>query len=239
MARTTIRLRGNTALALRPITDRLRRAAPIVLYVSPFALVAGLFLLLAQPSTPPFVIIQPSTVPQLPTADPDPRPRLALPASAYAEPEGERLGDLERGRRYTPRARYGAAWVQLDAEGAGLVWVREGELPGVAVSALADLAPPPQPQVVYVVAQPAPAPAAGETAAYGLPDPTPAPAAAPAVAAPPPPAAPAAEEAPPEYLVPPQPTAARPVMAVAIPTAPPCSIREVGRVLRPCNGITP
>lgn len=108
----------------------------------------------------PIVLIATPTpsLPRLPApAAPAPAgPTLPRATVAYAAPGGAVLGGLEPGRAYAVLARYGAAWLQIDA-GSGPVWVAASDAGLTVDAALADLAPPPAPQVV-VVERPAPAP---------------------------------------------------------------------------------
>jgi hypothetical protein len=70
------------------------------------------------------------------------------------------IGAVEAGRVFAPVARYGVEWTQVDMDGSGRVFVRTTDLYGVPE--LVDLQPAPQPQVIYVAAQPAPAVATPE-----------------------------------------------------------------------------
>lgn len=58
---------------------------------------------------------------------------------AYAAPDGLLLGQIETTREIIPVAHYGSAWVAYQ-DGAGLVWVRAADAPGVALTG-PDLAP--------------------------------------------------------------------------------------------------
>lgn len=84
---------------------------------------------------------------------------LPRAVTAWAAPDGAVLGAIEAGRPYRAVASFGAAWLQVEVEGSGVVWLRVAELYGGEV---ADLAPVPAPQVVYVsapaYAAPTPAP---------------------------------------------------------------------------------
>ncbi len=76
------------------------------------------------------------------------------------------IGAVEAGRTFTPVARWGAAWVQVDMSGdTGRVFVRTTDLYGMPD--LVDLAPTSAPVVierpVYVAAQPEPAQEAAPT----------------------------------------------------------------------------
>lgn len=70
-----------------------------------------------------------------PTAVPD-----VTTINAYAAPEGQLLGPIETDRMITPIAHYGGGWIQADVEGSGVVWLRKGDLPDVALTG-PDLAP--------------------------------------------------------------------------------------------------
>jgi hypothetical protein len=110
--------------------------------------------------------------------------------------------------------------VARPGEPANLVWVAAADLPEVAVAAIpVDMATPapsatPQVAYVYVPAPPVELPA-------------------PLAELPAPPAPTSA------YLIPPATPAPRPVVFRVEPTTPPCTIRELGSVLRVCNGVTP
>lgn len=76
------------------------------------------------------------------------------------------IGSVEAGRAFSPVARYGADWTQVDMGGSGRVFVRTSDLYGVPE--LVDIAPTEAPMVVVVnVPQSAPAPA------YAAPTPAP------------------------------------------------------------------
>lgn len=74
---------------------------------------------------------------------------------AYDAPNGNPLGAIEGGRSFVVVASYGGAWLQIDVDGSGRVWVRATELYGRDV---VDLIPPSAPEVVYVAAPSTPAP---------------------------------------------------------------------------------
>jgi hypothetical protein len=84
----------------------------------------------------------------LPTAVPS-GPVLPRAAVAYAAPGGLVLGALDQGRAYVPLARYGGAWLHIDA-GSGPVWVLASEAGLPVDAALADLEPTQPPQIVVV-----------------------------------------------------------------------------------------
>jgi hypothetical protein len=66
----------------------------------------------------------------------------AAPATigAYAAPDGLLLGQIEVDRMISPVAHFGSDWLQADVEGSGLVWLRAGDVPGLALTG-PDLAP--------------------------------------------------------------------------------------------------
>jgi hypothetical protein len=74
---------------------------------------------------------------------------------AYDAPDGQALGAIEAGRAYQVLASYGAAWLQADVAGSGVVWLRAADLLG-APGGLVDLRPTDAPRIV-VVSAPAPA----------------------------------------------------------------------------------
>jgi hypothetical protein len=81
-----------------------------------------------------------------PAASPLPVGGLQRAVVAYAAPDGAVIGPIEAGRAYTPTARLGLEWTQIDATGSGKVWIAARELQ--PDPALADLTPPtpiPQP----------------------------------------------------------------------------------------------
>jgi hypothetical protein len=79
---------------------------------------------------------------------------------AYDAPAGNVIGAIEQGRAYRMVARFGADWLQADVTGSGLVWLRADQVLDLPAD-LVDLAPAPQPQVIYqqvYANQPAPVP---------------------------------------------------------------------------------
>lgn len=121
------------------------------------------------------VIVPPTAVPTRMVKEQEGSgPRLPRASVAYASPGGAVLGALEPGRRYRPVARYGANWVQIDAEGSGLVWIDAGAA-GITIDvALVDLSPRPTAEVIAVSVPPAPAgaPPASAGAPAAAPAPT-------------------------------------------------------------------
>lgn len=146
-----------------PVATRAQLAGAVVACIA--VLLTALYMTRSVPSAPPAAV--PGTAPAAaPTAMSVPEaaavapqsaalPILALtrPVGAFAAPDGAYLGTIEAGRAYTPTARLGLAWTQIEAAGSGRVWIAARELqPDLS---LADLAPPtPVPTSV-----PAPAPA--------------------------------------------------------------------------------
>lgn len=204
---------------LPPLTQTLARPialplpALVILALGPALLVAATLLLWGG-------IGRPAPAPALLVASPTPAlargaagPSLSRATVAYASPGGAVVGALEPGRGYAVTARSGLDWVQLDVarpgEPANLVWVAAADVPEVA--GVAGLAD---------LATPAPSPTA--QVVY--------------VAAPAEPAAPAPTQT---YILPPATPAPQPIVMLPVPTTPPCSLRELGAVLRPCNGIVP
>jgi len=116
------------------------------------ALIVIVLVLASSPGgTPlaPATIATPTPRPIPPTPEPaatvaalDPRPTLRLPTMAYAAPDGDPLGGLEAGRPYIAVARWGIEWTQIDAEGAGRVWVRDELQPGAPLPDLRPTATP-------------------------------------------------------------------------------------------------
>ncbi len=128
---------------------------------------------IAAVPTPQLPIIMIATAPaELPTtAAPAPVQQIAYQPPpntlsravvAYDSPNGSVIGAIEQGRAYQVLARFGADWLQADVSGSGVVWLRSADVFDLPTD-LADLQPPPTPQVVYqgvnapVVEQPAPA----------------------------------------------------------------------------------
>ncbi len=72
---------------------------------------------------------------------------------AYDAPNGAVRGAIEAGRGYQLIERSGADWLHADVDGSGLVWLRSADVTGLPAD-LADVAPVPPPQIVYVASQP-------------------------------------------------------------------------------------
>jgi hypothetical protein len=81
------------------------------------------------------------------TIQPTPAAVLDRAVVAYAAPDGAVLGAVEAGRPYTAVARWNTTWAQLDVGNQtpdgqpAPIWVRLGDLPGLTVAGLPDLAP--------------------------------------------------------------------------------------------------
>lgn len=105
------------------------------------------------PSLPIILIATPKPAP--PPTLPTVQVAAAAPVryvTAWAAPDGAVLGPIPAPSLGDVLARYGEAWVMIQWQGSP-VWLRASDL---GLPAVADLAPPPQPEVVYVSA-PAPA----------------------------------------------------------------------------------
>lgn len=80
------------------------------------------------------------------TVQPAPTAHIGLRQAtvAYDAPGGRVLGGVEAGRVFTPTARYGAGWVQVEAVGSGRVWLPASDpaLGTPDLSTLRDLTPP-------------------------------------------------------------------------------------------------
>jgi hypothetical protein len=140
----------------------------VALVALPIALLFGLWPLVPSKVVPPVAVVPTPplvvpTVPATPSPTPDPRATLVAATVAYAAPGGEVLGALEAGRAYQPLARWGVAYVLVDVAGSGPVWLPLEAVGLPAGVALADLAPPPAPLVVYV---PQPVPVVDAVPAY-------------------------------------------------------------------------
>lgn len=113
------------------------------------SVVAGLLLVLLtmRMSLPRGIAPAPTSAPAaaaalLPTPNPQPpTPTVAL-LPAYAAPNGAQLGAIEATRAITLTAHFGADWIQADVQGSGLVWLRAGDWPALAIVG-PDLAPRP------------------------------------------------------------------------------------------------
>ena len=93
----------------------------------------------ARPFSPPAVTSPaPFSAPIAPT--PIAQHTDVAQISVYAAPDGALLGPVEVTRRIEPVAHYGDGWVQADVAGSGLVWIRAGDMPGLAIVG-PDLAP--------------------------------------------------------------------------------------------------
>jgi hypothetical protein len=105
---------------------------PVALQITPAATAPAQVLQTASVSSP------------APTSEATALPRTI---SAYAAPNGTLLGPIELDRMIVPVAHYGSTWIQADVEGSGLIWLRAGDVPDLAVTG-PDLAPvavqPPQ-----------------------------------------------------------------------------------------------
>jgi hypothetical protein len=77
------------------------------------------------------------TSPPAPTSAPT---ATAATIGAYAAPDGQLLGQIELDREITAVAHYGTSWIQADVHGSGLVWLKAGDVPDVAIVG-PDLAP--------------------------------------------------------------------------------------------------
>jgi len=158
LAETAVRRAREALVAVAaPWLARLRDDPTLLvaLLALPIALLFGLWPLVPSKVVPPVAVVPTPplvvpTSPPAPSPTPDPRATLVAAAVAYASPGGAVLGALEAGRAYTPLARWGVDYVLIDVAGSGVVWVNLEAvgLPGGV--ALADLAPPPVPEVIYV-----------------------------------------------------------------------------------------
>ena len=88
------------------------------------------------PSSAPAFVAAPTAAPA-PTSAPT---ALIATINAYAAPDGLLLGPIELDRAIVPVAHYGSGWVQANVAGSGLVWLRAGDVPDVALEG-PDLAP--------------------------------------------------------------------------------------------------
>lgn len=135
----------------------------VLLYGGVAALLLGALLALlvgSQQAQPQAATPQPTFVPTtIPTSAPVPtavQVGLRQATVVYDAPDGRVLGAVEAGRVFTPTARYGASWVQIEAVGSGLVWLEASDpaLGSRDMTALRDLTPPtPVPTSVPVVYQ--------------------------------------------------------------------------------------
>ena len=175
-------------------TTNLRRRARLDQLPPPLAAVIVIFSLLAIGlivgrirSTPaaavptaqlPIILIASPLPVQPPTAVPPIQVAAVLPGTlaravvAYDAPNGNVLGAIDAGRAYQVLARYGADWLQADVVGSGVVWLRSADVLDLPAG-LADVQPPPAPQVVYVSVPQAPPQAPASQAAESAPTPAP------------------------------------------------------------------
>jgi hypothetical protein len=173
---------------IEPITPQappdMRRYVPFALAAAAALLIGTLSYGLSRQSTRPLQLApteapvqtfakQPQEATSAPTSEATALPRTI---GAYAAPGGTLLGQIEADRTIIPVAHYGSAWVAYQ-DGAGLVWLRTSDVPGVALAG-PDLAPQPQgrgpaPQAPPDVAPPPavePAPAPWPVSAPFVPD---------------------------------------------------------------------
>lgn len=121
------------------------------------------------PALPAAIIIIASPLPHVPPTAVPPAAQVAAlqPAGnvtqraigVFGAPDtASYIGSVEAGRTFSPVARYGAEWTQVDMDGSGRVFVRTSDLYGVP-EGLVDLEPAPAPIVidrpVYLAGQPA------------------------------------------------------------------------------------
>lgn len=73
--------------------------------------------------------------------------QLHHPATAWYAPstDGPSFGVVPPGTLYTPLARYGETWVQLEFADLGTLWVHVAEVAGIRLAILPDLLPAPTP----------------------------------------------------------------------------------------------
>lgn len=129
----------------------------------------------AQPTPALMILIatQPAMVP--PTAAPVQHLAAVVPENVtqraigvFGAPDtASYIGSVERGRAFSPVARYGADWTQVDLDGSGRVFVRTSDLYGVPE--LVDLKPTSAPVIVerpIYIAAPMPAVATPEPEQY-------------------------------------------------------------------------
>jgi hypothetical protein len=116
--------------------------------------------------TVPQPIAPHATAAPVETAAPSPSPVARRPSiapvamlAAYGAPNGVLLGQVESTRAITPTAHYGGDWIQADVAGSGLVWLRAGDAPDLAIVG-PDLAPRPTAVFVLATATPEPPPCA-------------------------------------------------------------------------------
>jgi hypothetical protein len=106
----------------------------------------------AVPTPGLIIMIATQAAVAVPTAAPVQQAAAVVPAVRYVvafdQPAGNVLGPIPAPGLADVLARYGDGWVLVPWQG-GQVWVRSAD---VGLPDVADLAPPPQPQVVYVAA---------------------------------------------------------------------------------------
>jgi hypothetical protein len=115
------------------------------------------------------VAVQPTPALAIVIATPQPTPAAVVQVIVprfvvcYDQPvSGAVLGPIPAPDASAIVARYGTAWVMTPWNG-GYCWLRATD---VGLPDVADLEPPPQPEVIYVASQPAPAAATPEPEQY-------------------------------------------------------------------------
>ena len=161
----------------RPLSDLLPNAAPDTApahdrraaWSTAAAFMLGLLILIAytlasNALTPAPPVMRPTHIPATTSPAPTSAPIAHVPVSftarsfvAYASPSGDVLGAIESTRAMTATAHYGSEWIQVDAAGSGLVWLRASDAPDMAISG-PDLRPLPTAGAAPVVAEQAPPP---------------------------------------------------------------------------------
>jgi hypothetical protein len=136
---------------------------PATIAICVFSLIAIAFLVGKIRSAPAVATVPTPGLPIVIIATPaQPLPTPAMQVAAvlprfvvcYDQPvNGAVLGPIPAPDASAVVARYGASWVMTPWNG-GYCWLRAAD---VGLPDVADLAPAPQPQVIYVAAQPAPA----------------------------------------------------------------------------------
>lgn len=154
----------------RPTADRrpMTRSEIVSLVVVAIAAVIVLIWSGARSGDAPAVAPRVPAAAAAPTGDavltPSPLPATAPVIAgrlliAFAAPDGQPLGAIESTRAMTMTAHYGAAWIQADVAGSGLVWLRASDSPELAIVG-PDLAPKPTPRPPPATATPEPPPCA-------------------------------------------------------------------------------
>jgi hypothetical protein len=143
-----------------PIGPIARRWAPSIMF---FAVLLTLALIGALASwrpaaqaraEQPIIIVATPTMAGPAVAAAPPRTGLPRAIVAYDAPDGHALGAIEAGRAFTPTLRSGLEWLQIDATGSGLVWVRVADLID-GLASLPDVATPiPAPAIVEAAPRP-------------------------------------------------------------------------------------